>query len=244
MSLLILSKRGQAVTEMAILGSLILLAFMVLLKYGQTLTAQQEAQMYAFRQALKSSYNENNAVSYTVAKDKRVIDLFGKYDGSQKARLTAGASVMWMNDPGLNPKEDEDDAPKQIYEFNGKVVGVPPMRIKVRGDEEDYWVYSPASIWDMERDRETTLSPSLTYWWVTRAPADVTQIDEEGVTRRKVEEVNEKTTTRLKVMSEGDVERYSVDPDLLDVSNVPGDIRVVQEEYWRKEEEMFTPWGE
>ena len=55
--------RGQAVAELAIFGSLILLVFSIILMYGQRLETQQQVKMEAFRKALQKAYDRNGSVS-------------------------------------------------------------------------------------------------------------------------------------------------------------------------------------
>lgn len=98
-----LNRTGQATTEMAILGSLLLIALAGMLRYGQIMAKQQELQMYSFRKALSKideAYDRGiGRVSYSVYKDIHMVDLFAKYyDGRQRRRLSASNSILWDND--------------------------------------------------------------------------------------------------------------------------------------------------
>ena len=52
-------KAGQATTELAVMGTIILLIFGMLLRYGQILDMKQWAQMYSFRTALNKAKDRN-----------------------------------------------------------------------------------------------------------------------------------------------------------------------------------------
>jgi hypothetical protein len=90
------TKSGQAAVELAIFGTLILLAFSVLLMYGQNLDNQQQVKMEAFRRALQKSYERNGSVSYTLKKEGRAFNLFSGYAQGQPATSGSTASVLWQ----------------------------------------------------------------------------------------------------------------------------------------------------
>ena len=50
-----LNKSGQATTELAIFGFVMLIALASLLRYGQIMNQQQEMRMHAFRKALNKA---------------------------------------------------------------------------------------------------------------------------------------------------------------------------------------------
>jgi hypothetical protein len=111
---------GQAPVELAILGTLILFAFSVLLIYGQRLNATQRLKMEVFRKAMERAYKKNSSVSYTIKKDARIADLFSGMQG-QRSSTSASATVMWVKGlPGKQDKENEQNLP--YYEVNGREI--------------------------------------------------------------------------------------------------------------------------
>jgi len=139
-----IDKTGQAAVELAIFGSLILLAFSILLMYGQRLDNQQQVKMEAFRRALHKAYERNGNVSYTLKKESRNFNLFAGFGQGQPSSVGSTASVLWQKgmpgDAGSEKSEgfaynavndteigsaDEKGLPrypKRIININGKEV--------------------------------------------------------------------------------------------------------------------------
>lgn len=112
--------RAQAPVELAILGTLILFAFSVLLVYGQRLNATQRLKMEVFRKALQRAYDKNSSVSYTMKKDTRIADLFSGMQG-QRSSTSASATVMWVKGlPGKQNTDNQQNLP--YYEVNGREI--------------------------------------------------------------------------------------------------------------------------
>ncbi len=143
-----LSRKGQATTELAVFGSLILVCFAALLSYAQSLNEQQTLQMQAFRQALERAYNDNGFVSYSILKNPRTVNLFGGLGESGRGGSSAGASVLWCMG---------DVESFGYYQINEDVLEIP------EGTE----------IWNVEttsaRDYKTTESKTETYSAITTA---------------------------------------------------------------------------
>lgn len=156
------NKRGQAILELAILGSLLFLGFSVILTYGQRMSMQQQLKMEAFRKALQKAYTHNNSVSYTVKKDARLISLFGGYGQGQDSAMGASASVMWQKGaPGVESADSETSF--AFYEVNGQIIedpnaqpgdrgkGLPRIEKRVIGyDGSDRDIEVPVGIWKEE----------------------------------------------------------------------------------------------
>lgn len=117
-----LNKRGQATTELAIFGFVMLIALASLLRYGQLLNQQQELRMHAFRKALGKAYNGYDiggfgGASYTSLKNMHLVSVFRDYyDGSQRTTVSGGATVLW--DPDLM-YADSGDRPNSYIEVDG-----------------------------------------------------------------------------------------------------------------------------
>lgn len=96
-------KKGQAVVELAIFGSIILVAFGILLSYLQRMNDQQYVQMEAFRRGLakactylgETSEGAGASVQYTLMQDRRYVDLSGDLGKGSSTTLSASSSVFW-----------------------------------------------------------------------------------------------------------------------------------------------------
>lgn len=112
---------GQAVTEMAVFGSLILVGFAVLLSYGQTFTEQQTLQQQAFRMALIKAYNDNGFVSYNILKNPRSVSPFGNFREGARSSVSAASSVLWslgeaVSNSYYQLNEDEIATPAAVWD--------------------------------------------------------------------------------------------------------------------------------
>jgi len=117
--------RGQAAVELAILGSLILLAVSTLLIYGQRLELQQQLKMEAFRKALQKAYQRNSSVTYTLKKDSRFFNLMAGFGQGQASTLGASASAMWQKGaPGASGAKGQTQASFAYYQINDEMVGI------------------------------------------------------------------------------------------------------------------------
>lgn len=143
---------------MAILGSLILLAFSVLLTYGQRLELQHKLKMEAFRNAMQKAYELNSSVSYTIKKDVRLFSLFAPFGVGQQSTVGASASVMWQKGaPG--PMDTEKQVSYSFYQINDQIIGDPQTglpRMAKQGDtgvdgSEGRTIEVPVSAWKEDR---------------------------------------------------------------------------------------------
>lgn len=96
------NKKGQAVVEMAMFGSLILLIFASLLSYLQRFNDQQYAQMEAFRRALQQgndhkpvSGGRGASVQLSLIQNRRHSDISGGFRKGSAQILSASANVFW-----------------------------------------------------------------------------------------------------------------------------------------------------
>ena len=168
MKSLLTKKSGQAAVELAIFGSLILLAFSMLLMYGQRLDNQQQVKMEAFRRAMQKAYERNGSVSYTLKKEGRTFNLFSGFGQGQPSTVGSTASVLWQKGlPG-----DQNNETSESYAFNAindQEVGsvnskglprYPKIQINAMGNKSDVWV--PVSIYSEDQQRKEFASNTVT----------------------------------------------------------------------------------
>lgn len=97
------NKRGQAVLEMAIFGSLILLLFGTLLSYLQRLNDQQYIQMETFRRALakgctyrgEDSGGAGASIQLTLMQNRRNVAISGGFRKGSPSAINTSSSVFW-----------------------------------------------------------------------------------------------------------------------------------------------------
>ena len=99
----IFNRKGQAVAEMAIFGSLVLLLFGSLLSYGQRYNDQQYVQMEAFRRALKKANDglgtegsgAGASARYQLIENRRHADLSGNFRKGSAQSFSSSSNVFW-----------------------------------------------------------------------------------------------------------------------------------------------------
>ncbi|MCP4652939.1 MAG: hypothetical protein GY858_06095 [Candidatus Omnitrophica bacterium] len=112
--------RAQAIAELAIMGSLIMVAFSMILSYGHRLDRIQNLKMKTFREALRKAYYKNSTVNVTKRVDSRSVDLFN-FGKGQPSTAQASAAVMWHK--GMPGAQDTNDAAFSFYSINGVYIG-------------------------------------------------------------------------------------------------------------------------
>jgi len=112
------SRKAQAVLEMGILGSLILILFSMLIGYIQQLNDSQFLLMKNFRTALKKAHDENAVVSYTSIEDRRHVNTDAPLEGSRK-NISASSYVYWAV-PAVGSAPDS----KAYYNINDEEVAL------------------------------------------------------------------------------------------------------------------------
>lgn len=95
-----LNKKAQAATEMAILGSLILVVISFLFSYIQRQNEEQYITMEAFRRALHKANgpqptDEGASVSLNLIQYRRFADISAGFGQGNRNMLGAAASVFW-----------------------------------------------------------------------------------------------------------------------------------------------------
>jgi len=170
---LLKKKKGQAVTEMAIFGSLIILLFGALLSHMQRSNDQHYSQMEAFRRALEKSctYLGNDtdgagaSVQYTVIENRKHADLSGNFRKGTTQTVSGSSNVFWAV-----PKLEEGSEAQSLIvykvneqeaEFNYRdFVNQTQDSTDDEGNERQrYYSFEPG---DIETESNVTFSESST----------------------------------------------------------------------------------
>jgi hypothetical protein len=104
---MVFGKKAQAVTELAVLGSLVIIAFSFLMMYSQKLNREQANIMQAFRAALGEAGGGGSA-SYTKVAHRRMANLANPMQLGQLETFSSGASVLWGVDGGESETTEVD----------------------------------------------------------------------------------------------------------------------------------------
>lgn len=147
------SIKGQAVTEMAIFGSLVIMVFGIWISYAQTFTEQQTLQQQAFRMALRRAYRANDKqggfISYNIIKNHRTPNLSGGLNQGNRESVSAGSTVLWAVS---NPES------YSYHQINEDLVGSETdgdgltMLKRIKKDVDGQDVKTPLEVWNIETE--------------------------------------------------------------------------------------------
>ena len=88
------NKKAQAATELAVLGTLVIVAFSYLMMYSEKLNREQANIMQTFRTALANAGGEGSA-SYSKITHRRMANVASPMTLGQMDAFSASASVLW-----------------------------------------------------------------------------------------------------------------------------------------------------
>jgi len=119
MNTLTRKKRGQATTELAILGSIILLILGAMIRYSQTMSASQRMQMYAFEQAARMAMaradnDKMGRVNFTATQDIYPADITGFRPVG--TNVTGTATVLYDPEMTFYDGTDREDYGKSYMQ--------------------------------------------------------------------------------------------------------------------------------
>ena len=109
------NKKAQAATELAVLGSLIIVAFSFLIQYSEKINRQQSNIQQTFRAALGEARGANSSASYTKVAFRRMPNVSNPMELGQQQNFSSSSNVLWSDckvaaDPVIMYKLNEDEA--------------------------------------------------------------------------------------------------------------------------------------
>jgi hypothetical protein len=157
--------RAQAITEMAIFGSLMLMICAVLIGYIQRFNDQQYVQMEAFRRAQAkantyqgpTSEGAGASVQYTLLQHRKQMDagLSGNFRKGNTQLFSGGASVYWAI-----PKSGDQADSLMVYKVNEDAENVTNYRdfVPVEHDSTDDTGADRPEYWSFDTGNMTSSS--------------------------------------------------------------------------------------
>lgn len=128
------NRKAQAATELAILGSVVIIAFAFLVNYSEKLNRQQANIQQTFRAVLKEAREANNVngASYTKVVFRRMANVATPMELGQLQSFSSNSTVLWAD--GLN--EEEHGTAK--YQFNDEIVPYTSRDVPEEGTTETF----------------------------------------------------------------------------------------------------------
>ncbi|MFA6217557.1 MAG: hypothetical protein WDL87_07935 [Candidatus Omnitrophota bacterium] len=245
--------KGQATTELAVAGVIIIMMLGYLMQQGFVYNSRQALEMYTFRRALQLTKSSERGVNLTVTRDLIVPSFFSSI-GRQRIQAASSVEInpwiIWM------AKEDEpqDIGTYQVLQLDEKMIRdnqyvlIPPTlaKIKQADDEEDpEWMWVPSPV------REIDPQTALTLPAKTAAYSYTTNISENRTTKEKE---TTKTLTSQDIMQRGITFQtaakmkadYLKDPDIASAEvnggSIPDSAIITIDETVTKTKNVRTPY--
>lgn len=151
--------KGQATTELAILGAVVLMLLGYLLQQGFVYSNRQALEMYSYRKALQLSRSQQRGITLTVIRDLIAPSFF---TGLNRQRIMATSSLEhnpWML---YNPEEGtpQDIPTRQLIQMGdamirkGYMLEVPPTKMKVLTKDNEgegaEWTWASSAISEID----------------------------------------------------------------------------------------------
>ena len=117
-------KKGQAILELALFGSILIMLLGLLVSYGMKYNFQQQVMQQAFRKALASASdvqnNKPSSVSHIVIKDRHIPNPANPFAVGSVAPVSASASVTRNYQMQLTP-DKKVELPQISLDINGQI---------------------------------------------------------------------------------------------------------------------------
>lgn len=132
------SQKGQALVELAVLGTILLFCLGMLVNFGLQANYQQEMEMKAFRLAMQQSYNSAKGPSagggVNLIEDKPGVATQDPYATNERYAFVSAGSVNWNN----NLMDDYVDANNNLQNGSGGRPDYrPTMSYNINGKESE-----------------------------------------------------------------------------------------------------------
>lgn len=202
--------RGQALVELAVFGSILLLAVAFLIRVGMRMNYQQELAMRSFRDGLRvagklGKHREEQVpqVSYTIFEDRQVPTPGDPFGLNQRTRFAGAANITWgkylLQTSGMDGGEGRPS--RLLFHVNYNPDGTPRL--------EGFWGDEFEDPLEDTEEKEHTLADHDTSPYhtelerATKSRASLTRAESGGsVTTQRAGAMTEEVTTRW-VFNEG-----------------------------------------
>ncbi|MDO8661646.1 MAG: hypothetical protein Q7K98_00275 [Candidatus Omnitrophota bacterium] len=122
---MLVNRKAQTITELAVLGSLIIVAFAFLINYSEKINRQQAYLQQTFRLALKEAKNANNSASYNKVVFNRMPNVSNPMELGQVQSFSNSSNVLWADGKNRNPDGTPKDGVSKYQLNEASAIDVP-----------------------------------------------------------------------------------------------------------------------
>jgi uncharacterized protein (UPF0333 family) len=110
------NRRGQAILELAILGSIVILAFSYAIKYSERYNREQSYMQQTFRAALKKAKSINNSASWSAIDFRRMSNVTNPMELGELQQFSSSSNVLWSD--GKSDESGDATEAESWFELN------------------------------------------------------------------------------------------------------------------------------
>jgi len=257
-----LNKKGQATTELAIMGTVVIMLLAYLLQQGYVYNCRQALEMYAFRKALETSRGQQRGINLTVIRDIISPSFF---TGLNRQRLMATAavdynpSIQWI--PYL--EDPEDISSRQLLQVGeamirkGSFLEIPPTLAKIEtkdnqaAPDSERWQWMNSAVSEIDPQSEDVKVTQRTSKYNYDTTISESQLSKSVDKTLRSEDtiptvINFEPQERI-VQSyvnddwEGDILMNADGTPKITIQNIPADANLVLDEVIRRDKVASTP---
>jgi hypothetical protein len=145
---MILKQNAQAVTELAILGALVIMAFSFLINYSEKINRQQANIQQTFRAALAEAKKSNNYVAYTKRVYSRLPNVANPMELGQMDSVSDSNNVLWADGKDRDDVYVQTQSPTGIIQWRLVSRYAHPGKEKYQVNDEIKDTSNPANLYD------------------------------------------------------------------------------------------------
>lgn len=111
------NQKAQAILELAVLGSLIILAFSIAISYSEKGNREQSYMQQTFRSALKEAKRINNSASWQAMDFRRMPNVANPMELGELKQFSSSNKVLW-SDGKIDAKTGKPTESKSWFQLN------------------------------------------------------------------------------------------------------------------------------
>jgi len=250
--------KGQATTELAVMGAIVLMLLGYLMQQGFIYNTRQSLEMYTFRKALELSRDEERGIDLTVIRDVISPSFFS---GLNRQRVMATTIIdynpwmLWV----ANKDEPKDIGSRKFIQVNEGMIKnnyffeVPPTLAKIEPEEggseeeEDKWKWISSAVSEIDPQTKpvkvTTKTSKYANTTTTSEDQTGSGLDKQLQSEDKIPTIIsfERDLAKIKDEYEKDDWDNKIKSVDMDMSTIPKDVGMIVNETVRREKSARTP---
>lgn len=121
------NRKAQAILELAVLGSLIIMAFSIAIQHSEQSNREQSYMQQTFRAALKAAKTANSSAQWETIDFRRMSNVTNPMELGELQQFSSSNNVLWSDGKKDADTGEPINKPKSWFQLNrGSPVEIPP----------------------------------------------------------------------------------------------------------------------